>query len=271
MPAELKGMSQGAVVGTPPLRLTPTEGYFDVPSDSSQKGSLPHYALPNFSMVLPEYTNSEADVIRSAFNASNYTSIADLPNAVSYGEVISTRHQKMVANRQSPLSGTAIAPNTSTILHGQMRQVPDKTNKAKYFMEFEYMPSPYSLAEELARTERLESKRKMEANGHAADFRPADSRFRMPHEDVAGNFTEYITNPFECAGDQVLRQKWLMESKVLAAPFKPAGRDRGALGEGVTERSTKGDLPSASRCARVEEWSADSRRCTRSAQLLSVL
>ena len=199
------------------------------------KKSLPHYALPNFSVVLPDYANNEADVIRSAFNTANFRSIADLPDTVKNGAVNRSRFEKMTINRQSPLEGTAAAAGDDTVLFGQQRRLPDKTNRAKYFMEFEYMPSPYSLAEELAKDERNANNVKVAQAGHALTFRPADSRTRHAHEDVAGKFTEYIIDPFECAGDQVLRQKWLMDAQVLAAPFKPAGRNRGAAGEASTE------------------------------------
>lgn len=208
-------------------------GYFDVPeSEVSEppKAALPHYALPNFSVVLPEYANAEADIIRNAFRTANYTSISNLPEGIKNGTVNESRFERIVSNRQPAADGTAAGTQGETALFGQMRRLPDKTNKAKYFMEFEYQPSPYSLAEELAREERAESKRKITQAGHQQDFVPADARKRLPHEDVAGKFTEYIIDPFECAGDQVLRQKWLMDAQVLAAPFKPAGRSRGPSG-----------------------------------------
>ncbi|KAG8465311.1 hypothetical protein KFE25_002618 [Diacronema lutheri] len=221
------------------------KGYFDVPPEAIEppKKSLPHYALPNFSVVLPDYANNEADVIRSAFNTANFRSIADLPDTVKNGAVNRSRFEKMTINRQSPLEGTAAAAGDDTVLFGQQRRLPDKTNRAKYFMEFEYMPSPYSLAEELAKDERNANNVKVAQAGHALTFRPADSRTRHAHEDVAGKFTEYIIDPFECAGDQVLRQKWLMDAQVLAAPFKPAGRNRGAAGEASTEMTGRQQLP----------------------------
>lgn len=215
----------------------------------SPKQSLPHYALPNFSVVLPDYANNEADVIRSAFNTANFRSIADLPDAVKNGAVNRSRFEKMTLNRQSPLEGTAAYPGSETVMYGQVRKLPDKTNKAKYFMEYEYTPSPYSLADELAKEERLSNAEKMAKAGHTLAFRQADTRVRLPHEDVAGNFTEYIIDPFECASDQVLRQKWLMDAQVLAAPFKPAGSVRGFNNESSSEITGRAQLPGARRSA----------------------
>lgn len=230
-----------------PLHRAPRAGYFDVPPEAIEppKPTLPHYALPNFSVVLPDYANNEADVIRSAFNTANFRSIADLPDTVRNGAVNRSRFEKMTANRQSPLDGTALAPGSETALFGQLRRLPDKTNKPKYFMEFEYMPSPYSLAEELAKESRVHNAQLVAGAGHAGPFRPADSRARHVHEDVAGNFAEYVIDPFECASDQVLRQKWLMDADVLAAPFKPAGRVRGSNNETAMEVPGKAQLPGA--------------------------
>lgn len=234
------------------------------------KPTLPHYALPNFSVVLPDYANNEADVIRSAFNTANFRSIADLPDTVRNGAVNRSRFEKMTANRQSPLDGTALAPGSETALFGQLRRLPDKTNKPKYFMEFEYMPSPYSLAEELAKESRIHNEQLVANAGHQGPFRPADSRARHMHEDVAGNFAEYVIDPFECASDQVLRQKWLMDADVLAAPFKPAGRVRGFNNETAMEVPGKAQLPGA--CARLQQCDvpcAPARRASRRSPALT--
>mmetsp|Transcript_5760 Transcript_5760/g.14746 ORF Transcript_5760/g.14746 Transcript_5760/m.14746 type:complete len:372 (+) Transcript_5760:22-1137(+) len=235
------------------------KGYFDVPESEAPeppKAALPHYALPNFSVVLPEYANAEADIIRNAFRTANYTSISNLPEGIKNGTVNESRFERIVANRQPAPDGTAAGVQGETVLFGQMRRLPDKTNKAKYFMEFDYQPSPYSLAEELAKEERAESKRKISDAGHLRDFVPTDSRKRLPHEDVAGQFTEYIIDPFECAGDQVLRQKWLMDAQVLAAPFKPAGRTRGPSGATNTfsGRQQLPEIVAALQSAIEEDW-----------------
>lgn len=43
--------------------------------DASKSGnpvaSVPHYALPNFAQVLPEYVNAEAEIIRQAWQSGN--------------------------------------------------------------------------------------------------------------------------------------------------------------------------------------------------------
>jgi hypothetical protein len=101
------------------------------PEALEPKKALPHYALPNFSVVLPDYANNEADIIRNAFNTANFRSISALPETVKHGTVNRSRFEKMAANRQSPMEGTAAFAGMDTVMFGSLRRLPDKTNKPK--------------------------------------------------------------------------------------------------------------------------------------------
>ena len=66
---------------------------------SSKQAPLPHYALPNFSVVLPTYSNQESDAITQAFRVGNFVSLSAMPNSfkpgqVSRGRRARTRHDQ---------------------------------------------------------------------------------------------------------------------------------------------------------------------------------
>ena len=108
--------------------------------------ALPHYALPNFSVVLPTYSNNESDVITQAFRIGNFCSISALPNSMKPGQVSRSRFQKILDNRQ---------PKEAEQIFG----APYKP-KAKTFSEFEYVPSPFNMADELAKEDRFSRPRR---------------------------------------------------------------------------------------------------------------
>jgi hypothetical protein len=46
---------------------------------SGTSKQVPHYMLPNWTSLLPNYSNSESDRIREAFSAGNHAAISKLP------------------------------------------------------------------------------------------------------------------------------------------------------------------------------------------------
>lgn len=78
------------------------------------------------------------------------------------------------------------------------------------FAEFEYIPSRYGLADELATKERLESEAKRLAVG-GKDFVCASNTKKLKHED---GFEDkefrfpYLGDPYAAARDQEMRAKW---------------------------------------------------------------
>lgn len=200
----------------------------DKKASSAEAHELPHYALPNFATVLPTYSNHESDVIAQAFRIGNYVSLNDLPDRIKPGQVSRSRFQKILDNRQQDEG------------HEPMPRA-----KPKYFSEFEYIPSPYSIADSLAREERQNEAALLEKAGHKQPFRMADQAVKLQYEDgFGGDFAAYANgpDPFERADDQALRHKWLQEAQILAGPFRPSGRVKGQMGEAATERPSPARL-----------------------------
>ena len=143
---------------------------------------LPHYALPNFSVVLPTYSNNEADCITQAFRIGNFVSLSALPNSVKPGQVSRSRFQKILDNRQP-------AEDWNVSLGAPYKP------KAKTFSEFEYVSTPFSLADELAKQEREQSHKAVAAAGHEKAFVPANTcAIKLKYED-AKMWLEQGVNP----------------------------------------------------------------------------
>ena len=109
-----------------------------------------------------------------------------------------------------------------------------------------YIPSPYSIADSLAREERIHDAEAVEKAGHKAPFRMSDTTMKLKHEDAFhGDFNAFFNgpDPYERADDQALRHKWLEEAQILAGPFRPSGRVKGAMGESATERPAPSKMP----------------------------
>lgn len=193
---------------------------------------LPHYALPNFSVVLPTYSNQESDVITQAFRIGSFVTLSDLPNTVKPGQVSRGRFQKILDNRTPLPEG------------GGAEYKPKKA----LFSEFEYMPSPFSIVDEVAKEERIQHEAATAAAGHAKAFVMADTAVTLRHEDAFGNIEHALNTggyaePYERADDQALRFKWLQDAQILGAPFRPAGRVKGQFGQSASEMPTRASLP----------------------------
>lgn len=203
----------------------------DSPHRSQKEKPLPHYALPNFSVVLPTYSNHESDVIAQAFRIGNYVSLHDLPGRIKPGQVSRGRFQKILENRQ--------ASEYAEVPAGRFQ------SKPKLFSDFEYLPSPYSIVDEIQAAERLEHQAAVEKVGHKKAFVLADTSIKLKYDDAFhGGIPPYKddADPYECADDQALRHKWLREAQILAGPFRPAGRVKGPTGEAATERPCTKDM-----------------------------
>ena len=201
---------------------------------------LPHYALPNFSVVLPTYSNNEADVITQAFRIGNYVSLSGLPSSVKPGQVSRSRFQKILDNRQP-------AEDWNVNLGAPYKP------KAKTFSEFEYISTPYALADDLAKQDREKHHKAAEAAGHKAPFVMSDTAVKLKYEDAyVGkanpdfNFSPFnsTADPYERADDQSLRFKWLQDAQILSGPFRPSGRVKGSLNQAAMELPSRSTLPS---------------------------
>ena len=211
-------------------------------SGPSRTRALPHYALPNFSVVLPTYSNQESDVITNAFRVGNFVSLHDLPHNVRPGQVSRSRFQKILDNRQESTENK------------------QPHSKPAQFSTFEYVPSPYSVADDIARNERLRSVELKKAAGHTKPFMMSDTNLKLPHEDgFGGHFNPFKreADPYERADDEQLRWAWLQDALIMSAPFRPSGRVKGLLGQSASEIPGRQNLPEIvdrMRASIEEDW-----------------
>ena len=211
-------------------------------TSSGPSRTLPHYALPNFSVVLPTYSNQESDVINNAFRVGNFVSLHDLPHIVKPGQVSRSRFQKILDNRQESTENKA--PHS----------------KPAQFSTFEYVPSPYSVVDDIARNNRLHSEMLMKEAGHTAAFVMSDTAVKLQHEDgFKGEFNPFKreADPYERADDQALRYTWLQDALIMSAPFRPAGRVKGPGGQSACEIPGRQNLPEIvdrMRASIEEDW-----------------
>jgi len=200
--------------------------------------ALPHYALPNFSVVLPTYSNAESDLITQAFRIGSYVSLSSMPNRIQPGQVSRSRFQKILDNRQ-PTEDWNVQLGA-----------PYKP-KAKTFSEFEYVSSPFSLADEIAKEDREKHHEAVKAAGHEVAFVMSDTSQPLKYEDEFSKTAKSAwetpftssADPYERADDQSLRFKWLQDAQILSGPFRPSGRVKGVTGQASSELPTRSTLP----------------------------
>ncbi len=206
---------------------------------AARQAPLPHYALPNFSVVLPTYSNAESDLITQAFRIGNFVSLNAMPNSIKPGQVSRSRFQKILDNRQP-------AEDWNVTLGAPYKPKP------KTFSEFEYISSPFSLADEIAKEDREKHHEAVKAAGHEKAFVMSDTSQTLKYEDefrgganptFEFNAFTSTADPYERADDQALRFKWLQDAQILAGPFRPSGRVKGSLGQAASELPTRSTLP----------------------------
>lgn len=204
----------------------------EVPEERSLPSSggatqVPHYALPNFTTILPDYINQEQDMIRQAYQANNYKSLSRMPNQINTSTVSKARLDHIERNLKDPPA------NEAQLAMG--RSLLKVTNTNGLFQEFEYIPSRYTLADEIRSREREVHVQKImtDKEGKSKPFFPVGVKPSGKYEDpflptkeeaMAYRYpTNAIGDPFEAARDEVIRQKWLSDSKILSGPFRPSG------------------------------------------------
>ena len=183
------------------------------------------FMMPNTSSLLNPYTNDEQDHIKQTFQSSNYTSLADLPNKVGTGAVLSSKYKKQA------VSVTERTREADEVLRGMRPSVPSATNSRGMFSEFDFMPVGDSdvVRRNLAFRELTESKRKQKTVSEN-DFRPTGS-ILITKGDL---MPKYHSDPYELAEDLDKRSKWLENSKIVAGHWKPINENDRLTGEKPT-------------------------------------
>ena len=137
--------------------------------------SLRHHQMPNFAAILPDYSNREQEYIRQAFSVTSFVMVRDLPTRLRPSATNRAMAAKVDSNRRS----VVLAPEEST------DKASGKT-KNGLFSTFDYVPSRYSLADELKTKERLENEAKrLEIGGR--DFVCSGQSKKLKYEDVFEN------------------------------------------------------------------------------------
>jgi len=194
-------------------------GHFDSEekSGSVQLDEFPedmnHHQMPNFAAILPDYSNREHEYITQAFSCTSFVMVRDLPTRIAPSATNRAMAAKIDANRRS-----MVVPVEER----------GRATKNGVFSTFDYVPSRYSLADELKTKERLEGEAKrLDIGGR--DFVCAGKGKKMKYEDVFENKEyrfPYMGDDFESARDQQLRAKWIEDAKILSGPFVPSGKCR---------------------------------------------
>mmetsp|Transcript_24206 Transcript_24206/g.52899 ORF Transcript_24206/g.52899 Transcript_24206/m.52899 type:complete len:391 (+) Transcript_24206:390-1562(+) len=211
-------------------------------SDDGVLGYVPRYAMPNIASMLPTYSNAEAEFIHRTFHTGNYDMLKNLPDSLKEQQVTAARNARMEAARRflSPVLG---APKLQS----------NPPNQQGLFQTFEYIPSRYSLADELASKERVESEAKRMAIG-GKEFTPTSGNTNPPkHKDLTdGKLFPYLGGAYEGTDDALLAQTWTERAAaILPKPFVHAGADK--LGEKPT-RLHAWDMMNNVRKWIVKDW-----------------
>mgnify|MGYP000074998994 CR=1 FL=1 len=179
----------------------------------AEMSSVPHHQTSNFAAILPDFSNMEQDYIRQAFSKTSFVSVRDLPTRFKPTATARALAAKIDANRRS-LDAASVSKRNQGPGGGGV------------FSTFEYIPSRYSLADEIKTKERLESEAKrLDVGGR--DFICAGRSKKMKYEDTFDNPEyrfPYMGDAFEGARDQTLRAKWIADAKILHGPFVPSGK-----------------------------------------------
>eukprot|EP00201_Polytomella_parva_P024620 CAMPEP_0175045848 /NCGR_PEP_ID=MMETSP0052_2-20121109/4683_1 /TAXON_ID=51329 ORGANISM="Polytomella parva, Strain SAG 63-3" /NCGR_SAMPLE_ID=MMETSP0052_2 /ASSEMBLY_ACC=CAM_ASM_000194 /LENGTH=389 /DNA_ID=CAMNT_0016309489 /DNA_START=156 /DNA_END=1325 /DNA_ORIENTATION=- len=171
--------------------------------------TIPRYAAPNLASSLPFYNNSEQDFINRAFTVGNYDDIRQLPATLKEQQVQLAREARMKAAKDF------------------LRPWQPGEQTKKLFTSFEYIPSRFSLADEIASNERVTSEAIRLTIGKGREFFPASnkkvSKFNDYDIERDGNFP-YLGSAFENVDELKAAEKALKDAHLLAPeiPFRNA-------------------------------------------------
>jgi len=177
----------------------------------------PHYEVPNLTSMLYEYTNKEAERILMGFRKGNFVSLRDLPNDFNYGNVLNAQRDKIEHNIKEKAE-----PKLYVELLGG----------GGYFSKFEWKEDPYGLFLEKQYYENFIKREKQKAvhGDHVylpTTKMPAPFKFVSPFDSSSGTngmWCSFLYNddPYESTKLEIMKNKWLEDSKILYGDFKPS-------------------------------------------------
>ncbi|KAG2498356.1 hypothetical protein HYH03_003615 [Edaphochlamys debaryana] len=187
--------------------------------------TLPRYAAPSIASTLPSYRNGEQEFIYRTFAVGNYDMLRHLPASVREQQVQAARSQRQEAARTFLMPG---------LLGTQMRLKSNPENAQGLFSTFEYIPSRYSLAQELASKERVAAEATRLVIGKGQEFKPSVAVKQLKHEDLdPGRGFIYLSGPEEDTEDLKASHRSHHEEAYVNPPFVPPGTGK-VVGEPPT-------------------------------------
>lgn len=214
-------------------------------STTTLNKKLPHYAAPTQAVQLPEYANTEAEMIRASFSTGNYRMISHLPTELRAHHV-----SEATANRidDNITSAYFVAP------HGSYRKFGGKDS---LFSTFDYAPEEYSLASKLLTQER-KTKEDKRLKVNPLPFLYSTPR-PLVHNQLAGlpsfdaNAQFSGLDPYESSEEHQRRQAYLESQKILHGPFVPSHGSR-SIGDDKVIRMKLPDIIAKLMAELDQDW-----------------
>ena len=184
----------------------------------------PRHLEPTLSSTLPNYSNTETDRIRAAFHAHNFTTLSNaLPDTIAPESILMARESRRISN----LNDDGAASFKPVARGGSLNPT------------FTYVPSKYSLLEDLKKLQRTEHEAKVASISAKPWAKGSTKSLRLKHEEQFGDSAEPYRYPhmddlFEAAEDQNRRMRWLQEQRVIHGPFVQS-----AAGQSLSKPSRK--------------------------------
>eukprot|EP00760_Papus_ankaliazontas_P034951 PhM_4_TR7560/c0_g1_i2/m.61987 len=192
--------------------------------------NVPHYALPNVSSRLPEYSNIGAEAVRAAFVPNSYRTISQVRLARAGAD-----KSTVAGSSVSGASGDAVG------LLGTMNAPAFKAGNGErgLFSEFVYESSPYDISYKLTsqerklheeQTSRVSAKPFVVQSTTTTMFGQHNASDLMSNNMSASDGVASASagsearDPFDAVRDEQFRTKWLEEH--TNRPFLPSGRDK---------------------------------------------
>ncbi|EFJ48851.1 hypothetical protein VOLCADRAFT_117472, partial [Volvox carteri f. nagariensis] len=179
---------------------------------------LPRYATPSIASTLPTYSNNEQEFILRTFAGHNYDMLRHLPNSIREQQVIASRTARQEACRTFLMPG---------LLGSQLRLKSNPDNQQGLFTAFEYIPSRYSLAAELASKERVANEATRLTIGRGKEFIPVVApNLQKQHEIGPKVGYVYLAGPEEDRETMRQSDRAHHEAGHIQQPFIPPGTQK---------------------------------------------
>lgn len=189
----------------------------DTPRDTVRQGRLPHYAVPNISYLLPDYSNQEAEVVKQVFLPNNFFTLHTTLPAVVFPDF------RMVSRRSrvQQMKGSGALFSVGEFLDPGVAAGPRRHRVSSAAATAADQHRPGSLSDGDA------TGKSPTASSHGARPLSPASPGRFSPKREAFSVFEYIPSEFDLADSVRSLERRLSEAKVVAAghprPFSPAG------------------------------------------------